>query len=94
MNDKGYSLNDVGSNKTDKEEESFFKKNQKLIIILSSIIILSIMIILIIIFSLNKSSDKKEPKKIFGTIKCIYDIKTKEAFLLGQEYIKDIDLDI
>ena len=87
------SLNDLSSSGANTQKESWFKNK----FILSSFILIIIIIIIIIsvIFSLNSSSDDKEPKKrIFGIIKCVYDIQTKTGIILGEEFKNEFDFDI
>ena len=108
MTDKLMSINDAFSSsngsitpKSDKNKESSFYGKQRLkpiIIILSTILLIIIFIVILISILSTRSSfsrrDKDDSGKIYCSIKCTYDIQSKEVNLLGREYLKDIDLDI
>ena len=102
MKDQVYSVNDFGSNKTDTTQEEqkqqqkpLWKKYLIPIIIIISIIIITIILILTFVLKTSENKDNKEEVKlIYGTIKCIYDIQTSHSNILGEEFKKEIELDI
>ena len=94
LNQKELSSELTGLNKGEKDR----KRKQYIIDISLSVLAFIIFIVIIIVSTSNSRDDEKnrEDMSEIGEISCIYEIKTndRETMLLGNEFIKNSDLDI